>query len=59
MLITPPPYLECCAEEGWKKNGMHELVKKWWTKLPAVYQKVAKDTGVKLLDLQELYKGKP
>ena len=58
MLVTPPPILNCCAYAKWKGLVQH-VATHFSNRLVPIYEEVAKETGSKLLNLHEVYKGKP
>lgn len=58
MLVTPPPILNCCAYPKWKGLVQH-VATHFSNRLAPIYEEVAKETGSKLLNLHEVYKGKP
>jgi len=61
VLVTPPPLLSCpnCLDRYPDTKGLvlkaNAHISK---KLPIIYEEVAKETNVKLLNLYETFKGK-
>ena len=60
--MSPVPILDCCIQGSDGKinpEAMPHYKRFFWEKMPPIYAEVAKETGVKYIDLFEIFKNKP